>query len=82
MTEPAPPTSAEEAAKRQLQLYNEGTFRRDGSMHPDYEMRQNLDHGMGMFPVNIHTGEVCDCKMVWYEDGKVLLCPNCWLEGT
>jgi hypothetical protein len=33
-------------------------------------------------PVNINTGEVCDCKMEWDADGEILSCPVCGLDGT
>lgn len=32
--------------------------------------------------VNVFAGEVCDCKMVWDEEGEVLSCPVCGLDGT
>ena len=48
----------------------------------DYTMRYVLHHGIGLFPVNINTGEVCDCKMEWDADGEILSCPVCGLDGT
>jgi len=52
------------------------------NLHPDYEMKQNFEHGLGLFPVNKKTGKVCDCKMAWNEDGTILSCPVCGLDGT
>ena len=55
---------------------------RTRNLHPDYEMKQNFEHGLGLFPVNRTTGKVCDCKMAWNEDGTILSCPICGLDGT
>ncbi|WP_415912461.1 hypothetical protein [Neptuniibacter sp. QD37_11] len=55
---------------------------RTRNLHPDYEMREVIEHGLGLFPVHRETGEVCECKMEWDEDGKVLSCPVCGLDGT
>lgn len=52
------------------------------NMHPDYEMRYNLIEGFGMFPHHRKTGEICQCKMEWNEDGSILSCPVCGLDGT
>jgi hypothetical protein len=66
----------------------EPNFKTDGvnwrakTLRPGYELRQVITHGLGVFPVNIETGEVCDCKMVWNEDGTILSCPVCGLDGT
>jgi len=55
---------------------------RTKNLHPDYEMRFVPEHGTGMYAVNKKTGEVCDCKMEWNEDGTILSCPICGLDGT
>lgn len=57
-------------------------FDRAANLSPLYEMRECFEHGLGLFPVNKETGEVCDCKMEWNEDGTVLSCPVCGLDGT
>jgi hypothetical protein len=56
--------------------------RRDEGLHPAYEMREVMEYGTGLYPVNRTTGDVCDCKMKWNEDGTKLSCPVCGLDGT
>ena len=55
---------------------------RTKNMNRDYEMQFVPEYGIGMFPVNQKTGEVCECKMAWNEDGTILSCPICGLDGT
>lgn len=55
---------------------------RTANMNPNYEMREVPEYGIGSFPVNKETGEVCECKMEWNEDGTILSCPICGLDGT
>jgi len=55
---------------------------RTKNLHPDYELRSAPEHGISIFPVNKITGKVCDCKMVWNDDGTILSCPICGLDGT
>ena len=52
------------------------------NLHPDYEIKEAPTFGIGLFPVNKQTGEVCDCKMEWNKDGTILSCPICGLDGT
>jgi hypothetical protein len=52
------------------------------SLKPEFTMRYVLTHGTGMYPVNINTGQVCDCKMEWDDAGENLTCPVCGLDGT
>jgi len=49
---------------------------------PEFEIRSVPGYGTGLYAVNKETGEVCDCKMEWNEEGTVLSCPVCGLEGT
>lgn len=62
--------------------YTEEIKWRSKNLHPDYEMKFVPHVGTGMYPVNRKTGEVCECKMEWDEDGLVLSCPECGLDGT
>jgi len=55
---------------------------RTANLHPDYALRSVPEYGTGMYAVNKQTGEVCDCKMEWNEDGSILSCPVCGLDGT
>jgi hypothetical protein len=55
---------------------------RTKNLHSDYEMLFVASYGTGMYPVNKKTGEVCDCNMEWNEEGTVLSCPVCGLDGT
>lgn len=52
------------------------------NLKPEYELRAVPEYGTGYFPVNKITGEVCECKMEWNEDGTILSCPVCGLDGT
>jgi hypothetical protein len=52
------------------------------NLKPEYEMKEAFHYGIGLFPVNKNTGEVCECKMTWNEDGTILSCPVCGLDGT
>ena len=52
------------------------------NIKPEFEVRSVLEYGFGLYAVNKETGEVCDCKMEWNEEGTVLSCPVCGLEGT
>lgn len=52
------------------------------NLHPDYEMKEAPEHGIGLYPVHRVSGEVCDCKMQWNAEGTKLTCPVCGLDGT
>jgi hypothetical protein len=52
------------------------------NLKPEYRMGPKWEHGIGFFPIHKETGEVCDCKMEWNEDGTILSCPVCGLDGT
>jgi hypothetical protein len=62
------------------ELLNEGW--RKASLKEGYEVRAVLEHGTGRYPVNIATGEVCQWKGKWSDDGAVLLCQDCFEDGT
>ena len=55
---------------------------RFASLNDDYELKVDTDYGSGYFPVHKETGECCECKMQWNKDGTVLLCTNCFYDGT
>lgn len=61
--------------------YNERAWR-SASLHPDFEFKPHLETGTGWYSVNKVTGEVCECKMEWFREGTILMCPICFLEGT
>lgn len=52
------------------------------NLHPDYEIKEAPEHGVGLFSVHRVTQEVCDCKMKWNQDGTRLTCPVCGVDGT
>ena len=52
------------------------------NLSPLYEMKECFEHGLELFPVHKETGEVCDCEMRWNEEGTILSCPVCGLDGT
>ena len=55
---------------------------RTHSLNDEYEYKGVPEHGTGMYSVHKETGEVCECKMQWFLDGTILMCPVCFLEGT
>lgn len=55
---------------------------RIANLKPEFEYREVPEYGTGMYSVNKETGEVCECKMEWNEDGSRLTCPVCGLDGT
>jgi hypothetical protein len=62
--------------------YTDPNYTRDSNLNPDYEYKVALFHGLGKFSVHKQTGKVCECKMTWNEDGTILSCPICGLDGT
>lgn len=78
----------EEAATHQAQLWlrveaGESIPNiRSASLKEGYEIRQVPEHGIGLFSVNLVTGKVCEGKSVWMLDGQVLLCSECFEDGT
>lgn len=63
-------------------MENLENYPRDKNLHSDYEYKPCLEYGLGYFSVNKKTGELCECKMQWNEDGTILSCPICGLDGT
>lgn len=55
---------------------------RFASLKPGFHFGPKITHGLGIFPISDLTGEVCEFKGKWLLDGKVLLCENCWEDGT
>jgi len=55
---------------------------RTRNLHSDYEMKERLDHGLGLWPVHKKSGRICDCEMKWDKEGTTLSCPVCGLDGT
>lgn len=55
---------------------------RHHSLNDDYEFKSMLDHGTGLYSVHKETQQVCECKMEWFHNGMILMCPVCFLEGT
>jgi hypothetical protein len=55
---------------------------RYASLKKGYELRQVPEHGLGSYPINTATGKVCEGQMVWALDGQVLLCDECFEDGT
>lgn len=80
---PAPASNAEEAAQRQLYLFeNKLGFSRYASLKPGFEVVEPGVFGTGTGVRNIETGEECQWNGKWFLNGKVLLCQDCWEEGT
>lgn len=55
---------------------------RTASLHPDYHYGTVPSHGTGSYSVHNTTGRICECKMEWHENSRVLICLVCFLEGT
>tara|TARA_R100000951_G_scaffold115091_1_gene122047 strand:+ start:1170 stop:1358 length:189 start_codon:yes stop_codon:yes gene_type:complete len=55
---------------------------RSRNLKAGYELKAVPNHGTGVYPVNMETNAVCECKMEWDKDGLVLSCPECGLDGT
>lgn len=51
------------------------------SLKEGFEYRPVPEHGVGWFSVFVN-GNVCKCKMKWDPTGEVLLCENCFIDGT
>lgn len=55
---------------------------RTRNLKEGYTFKQVPEHGTGFYPVHQDSGKVCECKMEWDEEGEVLSCPVCGLDGT
>lgn len=84
------PTTFEEAVIRQRAMHArldtgekipECVWRRN-SLRGGYEQRRVPDYGMGLFEVDTITGAVCEWNGRWSAEGDVLLCIDCFLDGT
>lgn len=92
MTEGVQPQTFEDAVERQREVHrqiDEGTWKegrgeswRWHSLKAGYQVRRVPEYGTGYYPVNIETGEVCEWKGKWSDDGAVLLCTECFMDGT
>jgi hypothetical protein len=84
------PKTFDEAVSRQLTLHARmksgtrmtETEARSYSMKEGYEYRQVPEHGIGWYSVFAANGNVCKCRMKWDDKGEVLLCENCFIDGT
>lgn len=47
-----------------------------------FEARELPEYGLGLFVVEIATGMVCEFKGRWAPDGDLVLCENCFEDGT
>lgn len=84
------PVDFEEAVIRQRAMHaridageniSERAFR-SHSLREGYEVRQVPDYGMGLFEVDTVTGAVCEWNGRWSDEGDVLLCQDCFSDGT
>lgn len=55
---------------------------RTASLKENFEFKSAFHHGTGKYPVCKCCGAVCDCHMEWFGADGILLCPNCFLDGT
>lgn len=84
------PTTFEEAAERQRLIHaridageniSEREFR-SHSLREGFTYGPVLEYGTGWYATNIETGEVCEWNGRWTDDGDVLLCQDCFEDGT
>lgn len=52
------------------------------SLREGFEYRPSPTHGIGWFSVFVANGNVCRCEMKWSDEGDVLLCQKCFIDGT
>lgn len=52
------------------------------SLKEGFEYRPVPTHGIGWYSVFVANGNVCKCRMKWSDGGDVLLCENCFIDGT
>lgn len=81
------PTTLEEAfanqiAHQQAADRREVKYDRSHSLRDGFVRRYVPEYGTGIYPVNIETGEVCEWQGQWDPTGTVLLCVNCFEDGT
>lgn len=54
---------------------------RTASLKSGYSYKPVPEHGMGLFSVR-PDGTVCEFKPQWNDGGTVLLCQECFADGT
>lgn len=52
------------------------------SLKEGFEYRPAPEYGIGWFSIFTANGFMCKCKMKWSDKGDVLLCENCFIDGT
>lgn len=75
------PKSFEEAV-RLLRNVPKGVDRRFYALREGFEARDVLERGMGLFVVEVASGNVCEFNGRWTPDGDLLVCENCFEDGT
>lgn len=55
---------------------------RTASLKDCYELKADILHGTGKYPVCKCCGTVCQCNMEWFENETILLCTRCFIDGT
>jgi hypothetical protein len=65
-----------------LQEVPNGAERRFYALREGFEPREVFEHGIGLFVVEIATGRVCEFTGRWACDGDLLVCENCFEDGT
>lgn len=89
----AQPTTFEEAVERQRALHILADanalppeLRHDKwraySLKEGYQYRSVPEYGMGLYSVHLESGQVCEWKGKWSDEQDVLLCADCFLDGT
>jgi hypothetical protein len=59
-----------------------GAGRRFSALRKGFEGREVIEHGVGLFAVEVATGRVCEFTGLWSSDGQFLVCENCFEDGT
>jgi len=56
--------------------------RRFYALRSGFEAHEVPEHGIGLFVVEVATGKVCEFQGRWVDEGRLLLCENCFEVGT
>jgi hypothetical protein len=75
------PATLEEAVNL-LRNVPAGVDRRFYALRNGFEPHEVPEHGIGLFVVEVATGRVCEFRGQWVDEGRFLLCENCFEDGT
>lgn len=59
-----------------------GVRRQFYALRRGYVGQEALEHGLGLYSVEVATGNVCEFTGRWTVEGDLLLCETCFEDGT